>query len=901
MAERRRWREPALAVGALWAIFLLSGKPAVDTAGIVDRAAPSPLEAILTGRFVASPDTAATLGLVHDARKALRRGEVKLWNEHVGSGRPLYPIDGYNTGALDPLQWLACLLFPSDTNRAIALVTALYGGLILLALFAWLGQLGLSPGGTAVAAAVLFSHAYFQWFAHFHLYLAQFAILFSALWLLGRLARVQRMKDALATGAALGLLFVNALAFAFPQVTGLWVLWGVARSANGSAPSRREAGLAALALALGLALSAGHLLAAREMASLSTNPLFSYLGYGFDPLDGLKSVFWYGSRFPALWWLAAAGLLSGARREAPAVPRGMAAAALFAAWLGLSGALDPLCLALGMNLQPLNTFGPVLVVGMCLASARGAELFLSGRLSAKASLAGAILVGGAELFYRGAGGLPQLVLALAAGLFLGRRRPDPLCPSAGLAPFAAGSLLLALAGSFQNGMWLSYLTGLVMPFRLGQAMRVLAPILWLAGKARSGGIASLRSPTRLDAAAALVAFFAWVTPFLPRNAIFEAPLGRAGLPAPLAEARDQAGSLHRAVSVHPPRSEDPRLPAPLDYAAAERLPVYPLTAPALALLEASGSASLTPRLYSDFVDYGNYGAMWGSPAHPAEAYREEYVQAMRERRIWHYEKPYGEMAQIKRNNVLVWNPTSGLWRYNAIRFLFSSFPLPDHPRLLRKATLADPVTLGRALAPGKRFETLYVYEYRGAYPRAYLPDVLETVTDWGEAELRRLESHASPARLALVQPSRPGERPEHGPHPLSAIESVVDGTNRVTIRARLERPAVVVLSDTYYPGWRARVNDRPVPVWRANYAFRAVQAPAGEVEIVFTFLPPALVKGALISLVAFVLAGIAGLVIALRTQRISRSASTTRSWTDSGIPGQRGMESTSAAARSASG
>jgi uncharacterized membrane protein YfhO len=36
-----------------------------------------------------------------------------------------------------------------------------------------------------------------------------------------------------------------------------------------------------------------------------------------------------------------------------------------------------------------------------------------------------------------------------------------------------------------------------------------------------------------------------------------------------------------------------------------------------------------------------------------------------------------------------------------------------------------------------------------------------------------------------------------------------------------------VLSEVYYPGWRAWVDDREVDVLRADYLFRAVELPAG--------------------------------------------------------------------------
>ena len=85
-------------------------------------------------------------------------------------------------------------------------------------------------------------------------------------------------------------------------------------------------------------------------------------------------------------------------------------------------------------------------------------------------------------------------------------------------------------------------------------------------------------------------------------------------------------------------------------------------------------------------------------------------------------------------------------------------------------------------------------------------------------------------------------------------------------------PGFVVLADTYYPGWEARVNGAPAHIYRANHAFRAVWLPAGEHEIEFRFHLPGLRTGVVISLIGGVaICGliVAGLVRARATRRYS--------------------------------
>jgi uncharacterized membrane protein YfhO len=45
------------------------------------------------------------------------------------------------------------------------------------------------------------------------------------------------------------------------------------------------------------------------------------------------------------------------------------------------------------------------------------------------------------------------------------------------------------------------------------------------------------------------------------------------------------------------------------------------------------------------------------------------------------------------------------------------------------------------------------------------------------------------------------------------------------------------LSEVFYPGWRAWVDNREVPVLRADYLFRAVELPAGAQRVRLLYDP----------------------------------------------------------------
>ena len=67
-----------------------------------------------------------------------------------------------------------------------------------------------------------------------------------------------------------------------------------------------------------------------------------------------------------------------------------------------------------------------------------------------------------------------------------------------------------------------------------------------------------------------------------------------------------------------------------------------------------------------------------------------------------------------------------------------------------------------------------------------------------------------------------------------------------------DAPGLLVLTDTYLPGWRASVGGQPTPLYIANHAFRAVMVPAGTHSVTFTYAPASLRWGVGISGAALV-------------------------------------------------
>jgi hypothetical protein len=103
--------------------------------------------------------------------------------------------------------------------------------------------------------------------------------------------------------------------------------------------------------------------------------------------------------------------------------------------------------------------------------------------------------------------------------------------------------------------------------------------------------------------------------------------------------------------------------------------------------------------------------------------------------------------------------------------------------------------------------------------------------------------------------------------PGSVIESLTDSGNTVTIRASLPQAGWLILSDTFYPGWRALVDGTPAEIVLVNGAFRAAPVPAGMSTIEFRYEPQSVSIGLLVSLVSLVIIAVGLIVSHRRGQR----------------------------------
>jgi uncharacterized membrane protein YfhO len=122
-----------------------------------------------------------------------------------------------------------------------------------------------------------------------------------------------------------------------------------------------------------------------------------------------------------------------------------------------------------------------------------------------------------------------------------------------------------------------------------------------------------------------------------------------------------------------------------------------------------------------------------------------------------------------------------------------------------------------------------------------------------EAKAKISDPAFDPMTEAVFESAPPALYDDPGRHSASAaVESY--RLNEIRITAETDAPGYLVLSEIWYPGWKATVDGADAPVLQADWCLRAVPLAAGRHEVVLEFSPSSFRAGAWISSLSLALA-----------------------------------------------
>lgn len=191
----------------------------------------------------------------------------------------------------------------------------------------------------------------------------------------------------------------------------------------------------------------------------------------------------------------------------------------------------------------------------------------------------------------------------------------------------------------------------------------------------------------------------------------------------------------------------------------------------------------------------------------------------------------------------------------------------------------------------------YVYENLDAYPRAWVVHRAHRVDDedaaFGFMEERGHHEHDrlvlddfDPRREAVVEVPDGEKAPDIAA--LDPADPACDGEadevevvryepREAELSVDAECAGLLVLPDTYFPGWSATVDGRDATIHPTDGAFRGVAVPTGTSRVVFTYDPARFQVGLALALVGLVGFGTVAIVLVLRRRGAVARASDSQS------------------------
>ncbi|MCX5800929.1 MAG: hypothetical protein NTX17_06035 [Candidatus Eisenbacteria bacterium] len=137
-----------------------------------------------------------------------------------------------------------------------------------------------------------------------------------------------------------------------------------------------------------------------------------------------------------------------------------------------------------------------------------------------------------------------------------------------------------------------------------------------------------------------------------------------------------------------------------------------------------------------------------------------------------------------------------------------------------------------------------VYQFNAALPRAYLVDSVVVLADTNAVLDAIASNWFDPSKTALLLEPTPSQAvTKEG----SSVRIVSYGLNRIDIEANVAKPCFMVLSELFYPDWKAKVDGVQAKIYRTDFLLRGLPLSPGNHAITFIYDSRSLKRGMLVS------------------------------------------------------
>lgn len=142
------------------------------------------------------------------------------------------------------------------------------------------------------------------------------------------------------------------------------------------------------------------------------------------------------------------------------------------------------------------------------------------------------------------------------------------------------------------------------------------------------------------------------------------------------------------------------------------------------------------------------------------------------------------------------------------------------------------------------FDDWSIYENTTALPRAFIAGESKTYTNGSDFSGQFFSEGFNPLTTALF----PAVQKQASGIPASGSAAIISyEPERIVIKTDSTVSGTLILTDTYYPGWKATVDGKPQDIQKVNWTMRGIAIQQGGHEVILTYEPNSVRWGILLS------------------------------------------------------
>lgn len=146
-----------------------------------------------------------------------------------------------------------------------------------------------------------------------------------------------------------------------------------------------------------------------------------------------------------------------------------------------------------------------------------------------------------------------------------------------------------------------------------------------------------------------------------------------------------------------------------------------------------------------------------------------------------------------------------------------------------------------------------------AFPRAWtVHQIIVAPNEWNAYDMMNTGTFDLRTTALTVQ-SKPSLATCDAPDKVTAIDD--KATTSLSVKVDMACRGLLVISDNFYPGWKAQLDGNAVDIWKVNTAIRGVIVPAGRHTVTMEYRPMSVYFGFFLTL-----AGLAGAIVLQRSK-----------------------------------